>query len=78
METMYFIKFTENNKFLSSLHKTSYSTVSNIDDGMKFETFQIAKAFIDYIDSIYGNQPQMGIFKIEAAIPEAAECEEVR
>lgn len=78
METMYFIKFTENNKFLSSLYKTSYSTVSDIDDSMKFETFQIAKAFIDYINSIYDNQPQMAIFKIETVITEAVEHEEVQ
>lgn len=78
METMYFIKFTEDNKFLSSLYKTSYSTSFDIDDSMKFETFQIAKAFTDYINSIYDNQPQMGIFKIETVITEAVEHEEVQ
>lgn len=76
METMYFIKFTENNKYLSSLYKTSYSTTFDVDDSMKFETFQIAKAFIDYINSIYENQPPMGIFKIETVITEAVEYEE--
>lgn len=76
METMYFIKFTENNKYLSSLYKTSYSTTFDVDDSMKFETFQIAKAFIDYINSIYDNQPQMSIFKIETVITEAVEYEE--
>ena len=38
METMYFIKFAENNKFPSSLYRTSYSTAPDIDDGAKFET----------------------------------------
>ena len=76
METMYFVKFTEDNKYLSSLYKTTYSTTSNVDNSMKFETFQIAKAFIDYINSIYDDQPQMAIFKIETIITEAVEYEE--
>ena len=78
METMYFIKFTENNKFLSSLYKTSYSTSYDVDSAMKFGNFQTARAFTDYINSIEDNAPQMSIFKIETVITEAVECEEVR
>lgn len=76
METMYFIKFTENSKYLSALYKDSYSTSSDVDGGMKFETFQIAKAFTDYINSIYDGQRPMSIFKIETVITEAVEYEE--
>ena len=78
METMYFIKFTESNKFLLSLYKNSYSTTHAVDSAMKFGNFQTAKAFIDYINSIYDNQPQMSIFKIETVITEAVEYEEVQ
>ena len=75
METMYFIKFTENSKYLSSIYKNSYSTAYDVDSAMKFENFQIAKAFTDYINSIE-DQPQMSIFKIETVITEAVEYEE--
>lgn len=78
METMYFIKFTENGKYLSYIYKTSYSTVYDVDSAMKFENFQTAKAFIDYVNSIEDNAPQMGIFKIETIITEAVEYEEVQ
>lgn len=76
METMYFIKFTENNKYLSSLYKNSYSTAFDVDSAMKFSTFQTAKEFINYIDSIEADHPQMSIFKIETVITVAVEYEE--
>lgn len=78
MGTMYFIKFTENGKYLSYIYKTSYSTVYDVDSAMKFENFQTAKAFTDYVNSIEDNAPQMGIFKIETVITEAVEYEEVQ
>lgn len=78
METMYFIKFTEYDKYLSALYKTSYTTLYDVDSAMKFENFQTAKAFTDYINSIEDNAPQMGIFKIETVITEAVEYEEVQ
>lgn len=78
METMYFIKVTENGKYLCSIYKTSYSTVHDVDSAMKFENFQTAKAFTDYVNSIEDNAPQMGIFKIETVITEAVEYEEVQ
>lgn len=76
METMYFIKFTENGKYLSSLYKSSYSTAYDVDSAMKFDNFQTAKAFSDYINSIEDNAPKMGIFKIETVITEAVGYEE--
>lgn len=78
METMYFVKFTESSKYLSSLYKNSYSTAYDVDSAMKFESFQTAKAFTDYINSIEEDHPQMGIFKIETCITEAVEYEEVQ
>lgn len=76
METMYFIKFTENDKYLSALYKNSFSTVYDVDSAMKFGNFQTAKAFTDYINSIEDDAPQMGIFKIETVTTEAVEYEE--
>lgn len=78
METMYFIKLSDNSKYLSSLYKSSYSTAYDVDSAMKFENFQTAKAFSDYINSIEDNAPQMSIFKIETVITEAVEYEEVQ
>lgn len=78
METKYFIKFTENNKYLSVLYKASYVAEFFIDDAMKFKTFQTAKAFVDYINSLYDNPPDMSIFKMETVITEAVEYEEVQ
>lgn len=75
MGTMYFIKFIENSKYLSSLYKNSYSTTNDVDSAMKFGNFQTAKAFTDYINSIEEGH-QMAIFKIETVITEAVEYEE--
>lgn len=75
MGTMYFIKFIENSKYLSSLYKNSYSTTDDVDSAMKFGNFQTAKAFTDYINSIEEGH-QMAIFKIETVITEAVEYEE--
>ena len=77
METMYFIKFTENGKYLSALCKNSFSTAYDVDSAMKFGNFQTARAFTDYIDSVEEGH-QMAIFKIETVITEAVEHEEVR
>lgn len=78
METMYFIKFTENGKYLSySFCKNSFSTTNDADSAMKFGNFQTAKAFIDYVNSIEEGH-QMSIFKIETVITEAMEYEEVQ
>lgn len=80
MGTMYFVKFTEINKYLASLSfdKLSYSTSYDIDSAMKFENFQTAKAFTDYVNSTEEDHPQMAIFKIETVITEAVEYEEVQ
>lgn len=78
METMYFVKFIASSKYLTSLYKASYSTSHDVDSAMKFENFQIAKAFTDYINSIEDDAPQMSIFKIETVITEAVEYEEVQ
>lgn len=78
METMFFIKFTESEKYLSSLYKDSYSTSTDVDCAMKFETFQVAKAFTDFINFIYNGERKMSIFKIETVITEAVEYEEVQ
>lgn len=77
METMYFIKFIENGKYLSSLYKNSYCTANDVVSAMKFGNIQIAKVFIDYINSIEEGH-QMAIFKIETVITEAVEYEEVQ
>lgn len=76
METMYFIKFTDTSKFLTTVYKTSYSRGDNVDDAMKFNSYQIAKAFSDYIDSLYTEPVPKGIYKIETVITEAVEHEE--
>lgn len=77
METMYFIKFTEQRQISDLFYKNSYSTANDVDSAMKFGNFQTAKAFTDYINSIEDGH-QMPIFKIEIVITEAVEHEEVQ
>lgn len=77
METMYFIKFTEQRQISDLFYKNSYSTANDVDSAMKFGNFQTAKALTDYINSIEEGH-QMPIFKIETVITEAVEHEEVQ